>query len=56
METVKYVYASATVIGACFAAVFWLDTNPKQTMMLAILQVLSILLVLCFEQVFKGKP
>ena len=51
----KYVYASATVIGACFVAVFLLDTNPKQTMMLAMLQVLTILLVLCFEKVLEVK-
>ena len=51
----KYVYASATVIGACFAAVFLLDTNPKQAMVLAMLQLVAILLVLCFEKVLEVK-
>lgn len=47
----KYVYASATVVGACFAGVFLLDTNPKQAMILAMLQLVAILIVLCFEKV-----
>lgn len=51
----KYVYASATVVGACFTGVFLLDTNPKQAMILAMLQLVAILLVLCFENVLKVK-
>ena len=49
----KYIYASAPVVGACFAGVFLLDTNPKEAMVLAMLQLVAILLVLCFEKV-KG--
>lgn len=51
----KYVYASATVISGCFVAVFLLDANPKQAMVLAMLQIVAILLVLCFEKVFGEK-
>lgn len=50
----KYIYASASVISACFAGVFLLDTNPKQAMVLAMLQIVAIMLVLCFEKVLKG--
>ena len=51
----KYVYASATVVGASFAGVFLLGTNPKQAMILAMLQLVAILLVLCFEKVLEVK-
>lgn len=51
----KYVYASATVMGACWFAVFFLGVEAKLTMIYAMLQVASILLVLIFERVLKGK-
>lgn len=52
----KYVYASATVFGACWFAVFVLGNNAKQIMIYAWLQILSIVLVWIFERVLKVKP
>lgn len=51
----KYVYALATVVGACWFAVLVLGSHAKLTMIYAILQIASILLVLIFERVLKGK-